>query len=79
MSLFIGALAFPGNALLIDEAKIGVIMGSVVSALLGYTILRVCPLHPQHEQEEREQEEEVGADGDVESLEDDEDEEVARA
>jgi len=79
MSLFIGALAFPGNALLIDEAKIGVIMGSVVSALLGYTILRVCPLHPQHEQEEREQEEEVSADGDVESLEDDEEEETVRA
>jgi NhaA family Na+:H+ antiporter len=72
MSLFIGALAFPGNALLIDEAKIGVIMGSVASALLGYVILRVCPLHPQHEAEEREQAEEVSTDGDVESLEDDE-------
>ncbi|MBL0934565.1 MAG: Na+/H+ antiporter NhaA, partial [Rhizobiaceae bacterium] len=76
MSLFIGALAFPGNAELIDEAKIGVIMGSVASALLGYTILRVCPLHPEHEQEEREQEDEVRADGDIESLEDDEDEDV---
>ncbi|WP_052129687.1 Na+/H+ antiporter NhaA [Sphingomonas sp. 35-24ZXX] len=79
MSLFIGALAFPGNALLIDEAKIGVIMGSVASALLGYTILRVCPLHPQHEREEREQEDEVGADGDVESLEDDEEDDKVPA
>jgi NhaA family Na+:H+ antiporter len=78
MSLFIGALAFPGNALLIDEAKIGVIMGSVASALLGYGILRFCPLHPQHEREEREQADEVSADGDVESIEDDEPE-VARA
>ncbi len=77
MSLFIGALAFPGNALLIDEAKIGVIMGSVASALLGYVILRVCPLHPQHEAEEREQAEEVSTDGDVESLEcDEEDDKV---
>lgn len=76
MSLFIGALAFPGDAALIDEAKIGVIMGSVASALLGYAILRVCPLHPQHEQEEREQAEEVTADGDVDSLEDDEQEEA---
>ena len=79
MSLFIGALAFPGNALLIDEAKIGVIMGSVASALLGYTILRVCPLHPQHEEEEREQAEEVSIDGDVESLEDDEEDDKVPA
>lgn len=80
MSLFIGALAFPGNALLIDEAKIGVIMGSVASALLGYAILRFCPLHPQHHEEEMEQAEEVRADGDVETLEDDdEDEAMVRA
>ena len=65
--------------MLIDEAKIGVIMGSVVSALLGYAILRICPLHPLHVQEELEQEEEVRTDGDVESLEDDEEEEVIRA
>lgn len=74
MSLFIGALAFPGNAMLIDEAKIGVIMGSVASALLGYAILRLCPLHPQHDEEEREQADEVTADGDVDTLEDDEEE-----
>lgn len=77
MSLFIGALAFPGNVLLIDEAKIGVIMGSVASALMGYAILRFAPLHPQHDQEEREQADEVSADGDVETLEDDEDMETA--
>lgn len=51
-------------------------MGSVVSALLGYTILRVCPLHPLHIKEEIEQEEEVRTDGDVESLECDDDEEA---
>lgn len=79
MSLFIGALAFPGNALLIDEAKIGVIMGSVASALVGYIILRVCPLHTQHDEEEIELAGEVSADGDVETLEDDEEEGKVRA
>jgi NhaA family Na+:H+ antiporter len=41
MSLFIGELAFPGNRVLIDEAKIGILAGSLVSALLGYTVLRL--------------------------------------
>ncbi len=40
MSLFIGALAFPGNALLIDEAKIGVLLGSILSATTGFLVLR---------------------------------------
>lgn len=40
MSLFIGALAFPGNPLLIEEAKLGVLGGSLISALLGFAILR---------------------------------------
>ena len=43
MSLFIGALAFPGNELLIEEAKIGVLMGSLLSAVVGYCILRFAP------------------------------------
>ncbi|RHW18747.1 Na+/H+ antiporter NhaA [Sphingomonas gilva] len=43
MSLFIGGLAFPGNAMLVDEVKIGVLMGSLLSAMLGYLILRVAP------------------------------------
>ena len=41
MSLFIGELAFPGNRLLIDEAKIGILTGSLLSAVLGYTVLRL--------------------------------------
>jgi len=40
MSLFIGGLAFPGDALLGDEVKIGVLAGSVLSALAGYLVLR---------------------------------------
>lgn len=40
MSLFIGGLAFPGNAMLAEEAKGGILMGSLASALAGYAILR---------------------------------------
>ncbi len=43
MSLFIGGLAFPGNEELVDEVKIGVLAGSILSAIVGYTILRVAP------------------------------------
>lgn len=39
MSLFINMLAFAGQASLIDEAKIGIILGSCVSALVGSAIL----------------------------------------
>lgn len=43
MSLFIGGLAFPGNAELIDEVKIGVLAGSVLSAVVGFLVLRFAP------------------------------------
>ena len=49
MSLFISGLAFAGNALLIEEAKIGILMGSFVSAVVGYTILRMTTDHPEDE------------------------------
>jgi len=39
MSLFIGGLAFPGNAMLEAELKIGVLTGSVLSALAGFGVL----------------------------------------
>jgi Na+:H+ antiporter, NhaA family len=51
MSLFIGALAFPGNILLIEEAKIGVLMGSFLSAVVGFCILRFAPQPKQHDEE----------------------------
>ncbi len=43
MSLFIGALAFPGQPELGDATKIGVLMGSALSALAGYLLLSVAP------------------------------------
>lgn len=43
MSLFIGALAFPGQQALIDQAKIGVLAGSLASALCGFALLRLAP------------------------------------
>ncbi len=46
MSLFIGELAFPNYRELIDEAKIGILLGSLVSAILGYVILRLTTEHP---------------------------------
>jgi len=42
MSLFIGALAFPRDPLLVEEAKLGVLTGSLVSAILGYVVLRLA-------------------------------------
>ena len=42
MSLFIGALAFPRYPLLIEEAKLGVLLGSAISAIMGYVVLRLA-------------------------------------
>lgn len=39
MSLFIGTLAFPDSQHLVDEVKVGVLMGSVISAILGVVVL----------------------------------------
>ena len=70
MSLFIGALAFPAQPLLIDEAKIGVLLGSFLSAVVGYLILRFATAHPSRDSEEADQAREIEADGDVEHCED---------
>jgi len=41
MSLFIGELAFPAGRELIDEAKIGTLLGSLLAALAGFAVLRM--------------------------------------
>jgi len=43
MSLFISGLAFAGNAEFIDDAKIGILAGSALSALGGWLTLRLAP------------------------------------
>ncbi|HYD36454.1 MAG TPA: Na+/H+ antiporter NhaA, partial [Allosphingosinicella sp.] len=42
MSLFIATLAFPGvdGAAAVEEAKIGILLGSLLSAIVGYLVLR---------------------------------------
>ena len=40
MSLFIAQLGFPTSPLLVEEAKLGILLGSLASALLGFLILR---------------------------------------
>jgi NhaA family Na+:H+ antiporter len=69
MSLFIGALAFPGKPLLIEEAKLGVVAGSLVSAIAGYLVLRFAPRARDCDEEEAEQAAEIAADGDVLTVE----------
>lgn len=40
MSLFIAQLGFPDSPMLVEEAKLGVLLGSVASAMVGYLMLR---------------------------------------
>lgn len=68
MSLFIGGLAFPGDALLIEEAKIGILTGSLMSALAGFALLRFAPLHPDHDRIEVQSDAEIAKDGDVADM-----------
>ena len=43
MSLFIGLLAFPGRTDWVEEVKIGVLTGSILSAIAGLLVLRLAP------------------------------------
>ena len=45
MSLFIGLLAFGDAGPLQDQTKIGVLLGSLVSAVGGWAVLRLSPKH----------------------------------
>jgi NhaA family Na+:H+ antiporter len=46
MSLFIGLLAFGDGNALQDQTKIGVLLGSLISAVAGWAVLRACPTIP---------------------------------
>ncbi len=43
MSLFIGTLAFPGDAVREAQVRLGVLAGSLLSAVVGYIVLRRSP------------------------------------
>lgn len=43
MSLFIAQLAFPAQPALVEEAKLGVMLGSIAAALAGFAVLRLAP------------------------------------
>ncbi|WP_224363248.1 Na+/H+ antiporter NhaA [Hyalangium versicolor] len=43
VALFVATLAFPGQAQLLAEAKLGILLGSLVSAVVGYLLLRFGP------------------------------------
>ena len=68
MSLFIGGLAF-SDPLLVEEAKLGTLGGSLLAAFAGYALLRFAPLHSEHVREEFEQAKEIAEDGDVRASE----------
>jgi NhaA family Na+:H+ antiporter len=43
MSIFIATLAFPGQAALLDSAKLGILLGSLVSGVIGWVLLTRGP------------------------------------
>jgi NhaA family Na+:H+ antiporter len=62
MSLFIGALAFPHAPEQVELAKLGTLAGSLLSALLGFAILRFIAPAPIDDGEAAEASEIFGAD-----------------
>lgn len=69
MSLFIGMLAFAITPELIEEAKLGVMSGSLLSGLLGYLILRFAKPSADAKASEAQIEREICEDGDVVAIE----------
>lgn len=70
MSLFIGMLAFATSPALVEEAKLGVMVGSLLSGLLGYLVLRFAMPSADTARAEAEIDMEIARDGDVVAIED---------
>jgi NhaA family Na+:H+ antiporter len=64
MSLFIGALAFPSSPAAVEAAKLGTLVGSILSALLGFAVLRFVAPEPPDAEEASEAAEIFGGDQD---------------
>ena len=57
VSLFIATLSFPGmdahSVDLLNHAKLGIVVGSVLSGVVGYLLLHhFLPKHPKHSAQE---------------------------
>ena len=68
MSLFIGALAFPGDSALIDAAKLGTLAGSLVAGIAGFIMLRLTTPLPCSDDDHDEAGEIFGCDEEEEIL-----------
>ena len=68
MSLFIGALAFPGDATSIDEAKLGTLAGSLVAGIAGFVMLRLTTPLPCSDDDREEAGEIFGCDQEEEEA-----------
>lgn len=69
MSLFIGMLAFAGTPALIEEAKLGVMTGSLIAGILGLIVLGFAPAAADAVSVETEVNREIDADGDIAAIE----------
>ena len=68
MSLFIGALAFPGDAARIDAAKLGTLGGSLVAGIAGFIMLRLATPLPCSDDDRVEAAEIFGCDEEEETT-----------
>jgi NhaA family Na+:H+ antiporter len=69
MSLFIGMLAFADSAQLVEDAKIGILTGSIVSGVIGYLVLRFAPSAVDQDTMEQQIDDEIKMDGDANVIE----------